>query len=680
MVPGRTFALKPMKRMKHVTLSRRQFAQGCSLAVVGGLLTRRASEGATTQPAAKAAAEDMPAFFRRGDEPVPEWWRRRLQLPDAKPLVDLLVKTAAERLGDPMPDPEFAKVLAMPVGEINITNSSVQRYVTATLPKCSLFYYGPLFALAFQFGGDERCKAKAIEWLDVYASWPSVQPGRGDIAESYAAMGTVLAAHWLGDAVVGEERLKSLRATWTREGATMMRWNGDSHPNNHPWFTNAGLGLLVAMHPECFKEPEKLRDQLVQTFRASLPRAFTEAGEYNDGVIYAWFTLTAAGLFAHALRDQHGIELWKEGQLERLHAFTEFGLDTTCPDGANLPGEHEVIRGFNWMMARPVLSLIARQTRDGDLLARMRGATDEILRRQRGMKLWWWFRKDLPHTGQKPDSNIYWHGPFDLTWLPPPGPTKRLDAGPRIKRYPHTGYCIARDGLLGERTVLYFRAGTASQKDMSDHNGFVWYPLGRRVIDTPRSNMDAWRDDTVNYFKDWTGFFGTSHAANVILVDGVGQKPRQSWYAQGEAEWFNLGKAATTSRIVDERRFEDGVRWVGEAQDAYPGRLKLWRRSVELRNWLKLSIRDEIQAAKPDAKIEWLLHTPGEWRGEGQRFNVTCDGVRVDAEFVLPAGASVKIEQTPIGQDGKRTSYLRATSAAKDGVARFDVRLTAHAK
>jgi hypothetical protein len=662
----------PVKPMNAHHLSRREFVQSCSFVIAGAAMAPWSGAGAATQPV------PMPAFFRAGDAPVQDGWRQRLQLPDAKPLVDLLVKTAAQRLADPMPDPEFAKILATPVGEINITNSSVQRYVTATLPKCSLFYYGPLFALAYQLGGgDERCKSRALEWLDTYTTWPSTQPGHGDIAESYAAMGTVLAAQWLGDAVLGEARLTSLRDTWTREGATMMRWHADSHPNNHPWFTNAGLGLLVTMHPECFKEAEKLRDQLVNTFRASLPRAFTDAGEYNDGVIYAWFTLTAAGLFAHALRDRHGIELWEDGHLKRLHAFTEFGLDTTCPDGANLPGEHEVIRNFNWMMARPVLSLIARQTRDEDLLARMRGSTDEVLRRQRGMKLWWWFRKGLPHPGQQPDSNVYWHGVFDLMWLPPPGPTKPLDAGSRVKRYPHTGICIARDGLLGDKTMLYFRAGTASQKDMSDHNGFVWYPVGRRVIDTPRSNMDAWRDDTVNYFKDWTDFFGTSHAANVILVDGVGQKARESWYAQGEAEWFNLGKTPTTSRIVDEQRLKDGVRWVGEAQDAYPGRLKLWRRSLELRNWLTLTIRDEIRTTKADANVDWLLHSLGEWRGEGNRFNVTYEGVRVDATFVSPANVAVTIEQTPVGQDGKRTTYLRASASAMEGAASFDVRLTA---
>jgi hypothetical protein len=146
---------------------------------------------------------------------------------------------------------------------------------------------------------------------------------------------------------------------------------------------------------------------------------------------------------------------------------------------------------------------------------------------------------------------------------------------------------------------------------------------------------------------------------------------------QGDTEWLNLGKTPTTSRVVDEQRFENGVRWVGEAQDAYPGRLKRWRRSVELRNWLTLTIRDEIQTTKPEAKVAWLLHSLGEWRGQGRRFSVTYDGVRVDAEFISPPGVSVAIEQTPVGQDAKRTTFLRASTTANDGAAGFEVRLTA---
>src|SRR3954453_20865574 len=131
---GRTFALKPMKDNP---LSRRRFVQGCSLVVAGAALSHRAAAGA------EDSSPEMAAFFRPGDAPISDAWRRRLQLPDAKPLVDLLLKTAVERLEDPLPDPEFTKVLATPIGEIKLTDSSVQRYVTATLPKCAVFYYLP---------------------------------------------------------------------------------------------------------------------------------------------------------------------------------------------------------------------------------------------------------------------------------------------------------------------------------------------------------------------------------------------------------------------------------------------------------------------------------------------------------------------------------------------------------
>jgi hypothetical protein len=198
----------------------------------------------------------------------------------------------------------------------------------------------------------------------------------------------------------------------------------------------------------------------------------------------------------------------------------------------------------------------------------------------------------------------------------------------------------------------------------------------------PRSNLDAWRDDTVNYFKDWNNFFA-SRAGNVILVDGVGQRPTDTdetgwpWARQGDREWLNRGRVAPTSRVVAEERPADGVRWVGEAQGAYPGRLKLWRRTIELCDWLSLRVQDRIESVKADARIDWLLHTQGVWQGSGRSLTVTYEGVRVDVEFRAPATLAVAIEETPVGQGRRRTSFLRATTKADKGLAEFDVTMKA---
>src|SRR4051812_40627364 len=103
--PIRTFDLKTMKDLP---LSRRRFLQSCSLATA--MMTF--SPHAWSADADSALA--IPAFFRPGEPRIPDVWRRRLELPDAKPLVDLLLKTAIERLEDPLPDPQFAKILATP--------------------------------------------------------------------------------------------------------------------------------------------------------------------------------------------------------------------------------------------------------------------------------------------------------------------------------------------------------------------------------------------------------------------------------------------------------------------------------------------------------------------------------------------------------------------------------------
>jgi hypothetical protein len=252
-------------------------------------------------------------------------------------------------------------------------------------------------------------------------------------------------------------------------------------------------------------------------------------------------------------------------------------------------------------------------------------------------------------------------------WLDPEGPTTEpFPKGPRYRSYKYTGRSIAREGQFGDKTFFWFRAGCANQKDISNHNGFVWYPAGRRVIDTPRSNLDAWRDDAVNYFKDWQNFFGTSRASNVILVDGKGQRSTDPilWPGQADREWLHRRTAVPTSKIVSETMLNDGVRWVGEAQRAYPGQIQLWRRNVELRDWLNLEIDDEIRTAKADARIDWLLHSPGMWKKIGDLYEVEYEGVRVAVEFHSPADLSISTQQTPAGQGGRHTSYLQATTSA----------------
>lgn len=655
-------------RFDRWTISRRQLLEQAGFGL-GSLLLM--------PPSKSFAAEEtlgLPPIFS-GDASISDAWRKRLEHQATKPLVDLLLTAAEQRLADPLPAKEVAEMRAKVATVPDLADPAIQHYIAVGLAHAALFYYPPLFALAYQLSREARYKQRALEWLDVFLSWPSMPAGTGDIQNAYAVMGTVLAARWLGDEALGEARRKAFVKSWTGEGAALIHWEKRVHSNNHYWLTNAGLGFLVATHPECFQEPQKLLDTLIRTFRESVAATFSEEGEYNDGLVYALKSLTGTFLFAHALWDRHRIRLFDHPQ---LRAFVDFCLDTTTPDGGNLPGEHEVIPGWNWLMGRPVLSFLAANFRDEQLQARLRGSLGDTDRLQRGTKLWFWFRRDLPNPGDDPKSCSYWHGVFDLMWLNPEGPAEKpFPDGPRYSRYKHTGVCIARDGQLGDKTLLCFRAGTASQKDLGDHNGFVWYPAGRRVLDMPRSNFDAWRDDTVNYFKDWNGFFA-NRAGNVILVDGVGQHAEVGhWDPQGDREWLERGKVAPTSQVVSEEALDDGIRWVGEAQGAYPKRLKLWRRTIELRNWLSLRIQDRVESVKADAKIDWLLHTQGIWKGSGKSFTVTYEGVRVDVEFRAPATLDVAIEETPAGQGNRRTSFLRATTKADKGLAEFDVTIKA---
>jgi hypothetical protein len=618
-------------------------------------------------------APDLAPMFEDGP-PISEGWRQRLDHPQLAPLVAVLKQAAKERAADPLPSEDVRKVLIEGAPTLDVNDPRIQRYVTAGAASAAVGYYLPMLALAFQLTRNESYRKRALDWMDAAISWPRWDgegPGRGDIGSAYVVKASVLGVKWLGDEVIGEKRRAALHAAWIREGKALGKWTNVTHSNNHPWFCRAGLGFLVATHPECFDDPKGLLEKLIQTFREALQISFSEQGEYHDGLVYALKMLTSTFLFAQALWDRHRIRLFND---RRLMAFVDFCFDNTAPDGGNLPDDHEMIPGWHWQMGRPVVGFLAATYGDNDLKARLRGSLADTDRWQRGTKLWFWLGKNIPNATSKPQSTSYWHGIYDLMWSNPIGPTKEMFANkPRVRSYQNTGYCIAREGQLGEKTMLWFRAGSANQKDLSNHNGFVWYPMGRRVIDTPRSDNEKWRDHTFEYFKDWNSFFNTSRAANVILVDGRPQKAvdPNGWPGQADKEWLHRGKVPTTSKIVSKEELKDGVRWVGEAQHAYPDQLHLWRRTLELRNWLTLSIADQISCVKPDSRVDWLLHTPGDWQKSGSQHVVSYQDVRVEAEFISPSGLEISIERTPEGQDGRRTSYLRASTVVSNG--RIDI-------
>lgn len=108
-----------------------------------------------------------------GDDPINDAWRKRLEHDSTRPLVDLLLRVADERLADPLPANEVGEIRTKVATVPDISDPAIQKYIAVGLAHAALFYYPPLFALAYQLSHETQYKRRALEWLDVFASWPA---------------------------------------------------------------------------------------------------------------------------------------------------------------------------------------------------------------------------------------------------------------------------------------------------------------------------------------------------------------------------------------------------------------------------------------------------------------------------------------------------------------------------
>src|SRR5262249_6042820 len=129
---------------------------------------------------ATEATPGLPPVFS-GDAPVSDAWRQRLEHPATKPLVELLLTAAGQRLAGPLPGKDVAALRARVATVPDVTDPAIQRYIAVGLAHAALFYYPPLFALAYQLSPQARYRQRALEWLDAYLSWPSPPAQTGDI-------------------------------------------------------------------------------------------------------------------------------------------------------------------------------------------------------------------------------------------------------------------------------------------------------------------------------------------------------------------------------------------------------------------------------------------------------------------------------------------------------------------
>ncbi len=122
-----------------------------------------------------------------------------------------------------------------------------------------------------------------------------------------------------------------------------------------------------------------------------------------------------------------------------------------------------------------------------------------------------------------------------------------------------------------------------------------------------------------------TQWMWETKSCNSVLVDGVGQK-RHAMLSRGRISDFATGPSI------------DYV--VGQAEEAYEGRLKRFSREIIFLKPDALVIWDILEAHKP-ATFQWLLHAWGQFGINGNSARARNDGSAVTVTWLAPGGLAL---------------------------------------
>ncbi|MEK6571989.1 MAG: DUF4962 domain-containing protein [Bacteroidota bacterium] len=513
-------------------------------------------------------------------------------------------------------------------------------------------YYGELFAFAYLLSGDKRFLDRSKAWVLNHCSWSQWDEtaNRSDVQSSHALCGIAIVYDWLYDDLSDEERQKIRSALIENCRLFRENWSRPLDLGNHFWVCYAALGVgalaLLSEHPEAEEWVEFVTDR----YKQLLPISFGEDGDYIDTVFFACYALRNAFFYFEALKRVRGINLTTTPVLSRVaHWF----LHSLPPDRDAHPEQRfspiDMVAYF-----RPVMMRLGSLF--GDPYARwFLSANGEEL--GAAFAYPWWY--DSTTNGDKPGRSFQGH--WEFLSYDANVPANSPDELPSARLFRDTGQVIMRSGWERDDVWLFFRSGPASGKDKLDQNGILLYGYGERLIDIllpPRSTYTE-RGDYWTHIH----FFQTTIGSNSLLVDGEGQTlTHPVWLMDPEisrAQWKSGGKVDTFGKIL---HFESRAEWdyaLGEANKAYGGLLKTFKRHVVYLKPDCFILYDEIESANSAVprRYDILFHTLGEIVPQTDGIRILQPRADLFVRVVEPRKVEVEMNLTPIAQDGKRHPF-----------------------
>jgi len=568
-----------------------------------------------------------PRLFVRPED-VPHL--RELAQGELEPMYDALVKECENILADPPPTaepqtyPEGTERLSEEWREIWWGN---RVYTTKVLNSAATLAFTRLL------GGKEEYGQLARKLLMAAAEWdPKGATGyryndEAGMPYNYYFSRTYT---FVNDLLTEDEKEKC-RAIMKIRGEEMYNhlyprhlWHPYASHSNRAWHFLGEIAIAF------FDEIDGTRDWLwfvMNVFYNAYPVWSDDDGGWHEGLGY-WRSYIGRFLWwADIMRSAMGIDAYEKPYFSKVGHFPMY----LQPPGAKRGGFADLTGHLKSDGNVELMGIFAVQAQN---------------------PYWQWYAE--AHGGARTRNTYvdFIRGALPKVEAKPPTdlPDSRLFQGTGLAML-HTDISDAENDVFIEFKSSPF--GTYSH-GYDAQNSFVLYAYSEPLL-VRSGQRDIYGSD---HHKNW---MWETKSVNSILVNGEGQKPLRSLDARG--------------KIIDFHTSKDYDYVVGEASEAYSGRLDRFTRSILFIKPDVVVIFDQLEAPEPST-FQWLMHSPTEMAVDGQHNIIIENGdAGCRAAFLTPD--SLQITQTdrfdppPRPRVKLRQWHLQASTSIKQKSCQF---------
>ena len=470
-------------------------------------------------------------------------------------------------------------------------------------------------AFVYLLSGEARFAAEARRLLLAMCSWDpegSTSFRYNDEAAMPAAYLPARTYTWL-HGYLSEEDRATVREVLTARGAQIYdnlrrrthTWRPYSSHANRAWHKLGEVG--IALYGE-MPEAGAWVTYAMNVFYTVYPVWSDEDGGWHEGASYWDDYLDRVAWWLDVMRATFGIDGY---QLPFFHSAGDFAL-YVVPPGMEDGGFADLSEGTRAARLQPLMAVFARHA---------------------GNPYWQWYVERVgrlesldPHAPgyMRREGDADGYIGFLRATLPKPAPKAPTDLRPS-KLFAGTGIAVFHTDMLDRSRDVQFEFKSSRFGGHSHgyeaQNSFLLAAWGKPLL-IRTGRRDGYGSA---HHRNW---MWETRSVNCILVNGQGQRPH-SFAARGEITDFDASEAF------------DYV--VGEAAEAYEGRLTRFTRSVLFVKPEAILIWDELHAPEP-ATYQWLLHAPTEFSIGQNTATATNGAAAVQVTWLTPGG--LRISQT----------------------------------